>query len=530
MYKPLGLLTAAFLSVIPVHAACVQEETLAEAVLGVFGTSRRVEDITIQDLQLLTSPDWARLYRAAPAPLFDSLLDKDLPITSLNPAAQTTLDQRAFSPRATTPGESTVGLWSRPDFVTAFRAYQVRSYFDGCPTIRLSYNLNRAYEPVRRGKDELRQINANILLGVYLQTADLDADGNPTKELTKFNTFWTTDVQQATPWSQASVPAYLGWPWRAVKPEVGRCPVAWRPAFTYDTTLFPATNRCINMPLGTIHYIDEFPLGQSKGTVLMVHGNPVWSFIYRDIAKMLVAEGYRVVGMDYYGFGLSDKPSLDNFGYTPHEQAEIFESFVELLDLKDVTLMVQDWGGPIGISMAGHFPSRVKNIVAMNTWAFNYDGEPGPWVELNTNYSELLIRTAEVPRNTGETLGSLYGRVNSPNYLAVRNGYWGPFIDLETGEALGRNTAAPTNIFAQQITLDRDFLEETDRNLQTFVASKPIYFVYSDSETDLANLQLMTLRWQPEAIRGTFISPVAQHFIQEWEQEKIVEAVLFLNQ
>ncbi len=528
MSKWIVALIIVLLSGVPIQAQCLPQETLSEAVLAIFGNSRRVAQITTKDLQVLSSSNLARLYHAAPAPILDRLLNKNLPLTYHDPAAQSFLDQRSFSPQATTPGESTVGLWIRSDFAAPFRVYKVNSYFDGCPTIRLSYNLNRASESVRRGKDEVRQINANVLLGVYLQTTDLDAEGNPIKELDQINTFWTTDLQQATPWSEASVPAYLGWPWRAAKPASGTCSASWQPAFAYDTTRYPFINRCMALSLGTIHYFDQAPVGSSKGTVLMVHGNPVWSYVYRDIAQMLLAEGYRVVAMDYYGFGLSDKPSLEIFGYTPHEQAEVFEEFVELLDLKELTLMVQDWGGPIGLSMAGHFPSRVKNIVAMNTWAFNND-EIGPWGAFNTNYRKELISTAAVPRHTGVELGSLYGTKGSPEYLAVRNNYWGPFIDLVTQSALAPEIVAPTNIFPQQIFLDREFLEDTDRNLQDFVSTKPVFFVYSEQTSEFSNITKMSQRWKPDAIWGMYISPIAEHFIQEWEQEKIVEAVLFLN-
>jgi haloalkane dehalogenase len=114
---------------------------------------------------------------------------------------------------------------------------------------------------------------------------------------------------------------------------------------------------------GTMHYIDE---GQGK-PIIMVHGNPDWSFFYRNLVKTL-SKHYRCIAIDHIGFGLSDKP-LD-WTYLPEEHAKNFSDFITYLDLKDMTLVVNDWGGPIALCYAVDHAERVDSIVILNTWAW----------------------------------------------------------------------------------------------------------------------------------------------------------------
>ena len=128
-----------------------------------------------------------------------------------------------------------------------------------------------------------------------------------------------------------------------------------------DHAQYPFEPHYIDLPVGRMHYVDE---GEGP-PVVMVHGNPTWSFLYRHLISHLCSQ-YRCVAPDHLGFGLSDKPS--GWSYSPEEHARHLALLIEHLDLHDITLIVQDWGGPIGLSYALDHPERVRRIVLMNSW------------------------------------------------------------------------------------------------------------------------------------------------------------------
>lgn len=109
-----------------------------------------------------------------------------------------------------------------------------------------------------------------------------------------------------------------------------------------------------------LHYVDE-----GRGPVmLLVHGNPTWSFLYRHIIKYF-RNDYRVIAFDHLGMGLSSKPEGADYSYVAH--CSRMAEFVDRLELNDVNLIVQDWGGPIGLHWAGLHKNRVNSLVIMNT-------------------------------------------------------------------------------------------------------------------------------------------------------------------
>ena len=99
----------------------------------------------------------------------------------------------------------------------------------------------------------------------------------------------------------------------------------------------------------------------------MLHGNPTWSYLYRNFIPPL-SKTNRCVAPDYMGFGRSDKP-LDK-PYTLRQHIDSFTAFALQLDLRDATLVMQDWGGPIGLGFATKHPDRIKRLVILNTWTF----------------------------------------------------------------------------------------------------------------------------------------------------------------
>ncbi len=114
-----------------------------------------------------------------------------------------------------------------------------------------------------------------------------------------------------------------------------------------------------------MHYLDEGP--KDGPVALLCHGMPTWSYLYRDIIPELVAAGYRCIAPDHMGFGRSDKPT-DIHWYTIARHTEILNSLIYDLDLQNITLFCQDWGGPTGLAQAAMMPERFDHLVIMNTW------------------------------------------------------------------------------------------------------------------------------------------------------------------
>ncbi|MCB1877040.1 MAG: alpha/beta fold hydrolase [Chromatiales bacterium] len=136
------------------------------------------------------------------------------------------------------------------------------------------------------------------------------------------------------------------------------------PAFSIDTELFPYTSRYLTLSTGArIHYVDE---GEGPA-VLLLHGNPTWAFLYRHLIAELKG-AFRLIAPDYPGFGLST--AQEGYTYTAAEHAAAMGEFIERLDLRGVTLMMQDWGGPIGFAVAECQPQRFEGFIIGNTWAW----------------------------------------------------------------------------------------------------------------------------------------------------------------
>lgn len=140
--------------------------------------------------------------------------------------------------------------------------------------------------------------------------------------------------------------------------------------------LYPFQSRFWDRGGLKLHYIEE---GRGE-PVVMVHGNPSWSFYYRDLARSL-ADSYRVIALDHIGMGLSDKPADDRYEYTLKSRVDDLEGLLDHLGVKEnVTLVVHDWGGMIGMACACRHPERIKRLVVLNTAAFPPpEGKSLPW-------------------------------------------------------------------------------------------------------------------------------------------------------
>lgn len=124
-----------------------------------------------------------------------------------------------------------------------------------------------------------------------------------------------------------------------------------------------------------MHYIDEGPRA-AEHTFLCLHGEPTWGYLYRRMIPAFLESGARVVAPDFFGFGRSDKPQ-DDAAYTVPFHRDALIALVGRLGLRNVTLVVQDWGGLIGLTLPLAFPGRIARLIVMNT-AFGVGVDPSP--------------------------------------------------------------------------------------------------------------------------------------------------------
>jgi haloalkane dehalogenase len=123
-----------------------------------------------------------------------------------------------------------------------------------------------------------------------------------------------------------------------------------------------------------MHYVDEGP--RDTAPVLLLHGEPSWCYLYRKMIPVLTGAAHRAIAPDLIGFGRSDKPG-ERSDYTYQRHVDWLAAFVEALELSDVTLVCQDWGGLIGLRVAAEHEERFARIVAANTFLPTGDRPPG---------------------------------------------------------------------------------------------------------------------------------------------------------
>lgn len=167
-----------------------------------------------------------------------------------------------------------------------------------------------------------------------------------------------------------------------------------------------------------LHHLDE-----GDGPVIVLfHGEPTWSFLYRRIVPPLVAAGYRVIAPDYPGFGRSDKPTDPSF-YTYDRMVEAMVGLSDALGLEGATAVVQDWGGPIGLRAAVERPDRFRRLVILNTGLYGGTGRTTPDFDAWRSFVE---RTPDLP--VGLVMRNASGRDWDPQVLV---GYEAPFPSVE---------------------------------------------------------------------------------------------------
>ena len=247
-----------------------------------------------------------------------------------------------------------------------------------------------------------------------------------------------------------------------------------RPAWV-PQDLYPFADHWAEIDGHLVHYVDE----GSGPTLLFLNGNPSWSFGWRDVITRL-APTFRCIAPDYPGFGLS--VARPGFDFRPSSQSPVVERLADQLGLTDVTLVVYDWGGPIGLGLAGRRPDLVPALVIGNTWAW-------PMKSTSTRLFSSLFGGPLGPLLVDRL--NLILRLFMPLSLkrakltdAEKAGYHGPFPP-------GRRL--PMRVFPREIVAGGAYLRAVEASLPR-LAGKPALLLWADGSVGLGDAVLA--RWQ----------------------------------
>ncbi|MCF8277025.1 MAG: alpha/beta fold hydrolase [Flavobacteriales bacterium] len=276
---------------------------------------------------------------------------------------------------------------------------------------------------------------------------------------------------------------------------------------------YPFDNRYIQLNAGKMHYIDE---GEGDA-ILFVHGTPAWSFLYREHIRSL-STNYRCIAIDHIGFGLSEKP--DDFDGTPQSHSQNLTEFIEKLDLKNITLVVHDFGGPIGLSSAIKHHHRIKQLIMFNTWLWETKNNP---------------EAQKVDKILNSAIGKfLYLRLNlSPKLLLkqgfsdknkltkkIHNQYIKPFPDKTSRVSL-------LNL-GKSLVGSSDWYQEQWEKLDA-LADKPWLILWGTKDGFITPQYLQ--KWKKRLPAAVVKEYECGHFVQEEKPSETIEEIdRFMNQ
>jgi haloalkane dehalogenase len=264
-----------------------------------------------------------------------------------------------------------------------------------------------------------------------------------------------------------------------------------------------------------IHYVDQAPTADATGEiVVMLHGEPSWSYLYRKMIPIVAAAGHRVIAPDLVGFGRSDKPvGREDYSYAAHVEwmrACLFDQ----LGLEDITLVCQDWGGLIGLRLVGEHPERFARVVAANT-ALPHDGSGmspafAAWLEFSQNTPDF---------KTGAIISGGTTRGLSD---AVAAAYDAPFPD--------DRYKAGARVFPTLVPVSPDD-PALPANRKAWAAlaqfRKPFLTAFSDSDPLTKNAEKELQTHVPGAAQQNHLEiHNAGHFLQEDNGEDLAAAVV----
>lgn len=280
--------------------------------------------------------------------------------------------------------------------------------------------------------------------------------------------------------------------------------VTGRPSWV-DDELFLFESRFVTIDGHAVHYVDE----GAGPTLLLLHGNPTWSFVYRDTIRALRNE-FRCIAIDYPGFGLSSP--APGYRYLPEEHAGVVAAFADTLALSGVTLVAHDWGGPIGLAVVEQRPAVFDGLVLANTWAWPIDALPVQLASrlLGGPLGRLLIGQFNLFVNAMIPAGHRLRKPTDDEMAHYRN-------------ALTAERRQASAVLPRAITGSRAFLADVESGLPALTAL-PTLIVWGDSDIAFGNKELR--RWeQMFTDHDTVIIEGAGHFVQSDAPERFATAI-----
>ncbi len=283
-----------------------------------------------------------------------------------------------------------------------------------------------------------------------------------------------------------------------------------------SSELYPFKERYLDLGGHRLHYLDE---GRGEPLV-MLHGNPTWSFYYRNLVKAFSGR-YRTIVPDHIGCGKSDKPGADAYPYTLEQRVKDLEALLATLGLEDnLTLVVHDWGGMIGMAYATLHPEKIKRLVILNTGAFHLPKtKPFPW-SLWFCRTPLLGALLVRGGNAFSRAAVTWCARRKPLMPEIRQGYLAPYDSWANRVAVLR--------FVQDIPLKPgdpgyDLISRVEKNLAQF-RRVPTVICWGDQ--DFVFDRHFLQRWTeclPEAVVHRF--PDAGHYVLEDAGEEIIAII-----
>lgn len=280
-------------------------------------------------------------------------------------------------------------------------------------------------------------------------------------------------------------------------------------------------------------YLDEGP--KDAPVILMVHGMPTWSYLYRHMIRVFLQAGYRCIAPDHIGFGRSDKVA-DSGWYDIARHTSNLHHVIETLDLKNITLVVQDWGGPIGLAQYASMPERFSRLVIMNTWLHHDDYVYSPgilqWIEQN-KVGGIFRDNVPSKFNWGTLMAMATGRVSpqesllplltgghptfSTEALAVKAAYDAPFEGLGDVGVTGPRKF-PLSIPVHDPIAGNAMLQEQHFSIVN-ATTLPVHFVWGVQDAVFTKDWGWT--WHELIPHSTWHEIEAAHFLQDTHGEQI---------
>jgi len=281
------------------------------------------------------------------------------------------------------------------------------------------------------------------------------------------------------------------------------------------------------VPEVRMNYVDAGPA--DGPVVLLVHGQPTWSYLYRKVIRVLVEAGLRAIAADNIGFGRSDKLT-EPTDYTFRRHVDWLHGFVTALDLRDVTLVVQDWGGPIGLSVLAREPDRFAAVVATNTILHTYDPELAgklTWAHHGVGDGRVLLEEqfldyAAYYQRAPEIVPSFFlDAVAGPLPNDVLAAYDAPFPDRSHQAGLRQMTAlVPLTRNDPGAKIGR----ETMAVLEQW--QRPFLTAYSDGDPATRGWETVFAERVPGARGQPHVTiEGAGHFVQEQRGEELARVI-----